>query len=151
MKIVTYPNPILRTRATPVEKVTEELVSTAQKMLSLMYESNGIGLSAQQVGLTDRIIVMDTTQVDPVNGFKGMLFNPEILHLSGQVIPFSEGCLSFPGIEQTVCRKSIVLVKYINAQNQPTTQIMTGISAICALHEIDHLNGILMIDYKESK
>lgn len=151
MNIITYPNNILRQYCSPVEDVTQELVATTEEMFGLMYKLGGIGLAAPQVGIAKAFFVMDTTMSDPANGFKGVLFNPKVIARGFQVQPHVEGCLSFPQIQQPTCRHSNIQVQYLGKNNELQMGNFTGISAICAQHEIDHLFGVLMIDYNQDK
>jgi len=157
MNILIHPNEILRKKCTPVEEISNELVLTAYEMMKLMKASGGIGLAAPQVGISERFFVMDTTEqivngevVPNPDGFKGILFNPYISARGLNVMPYVEGCLSFPKAQQPTCRASFIEVQYVDEYKKIQKVKLHGISAICAAHEIDHLNGVLFIDYNQT-
>ena len=112
----------------------------AKKMLALMDESNGIGLSATQIGLTQRIFVMR------VHGRERICINPEITESSDVLADYDEGCLSFPGDQCTIKRPDWVNVKYYSTDGTVTEDCLVGLEARCFQHELDHLNGITMWD-----
>jgi len=150
MNILIYPNEILRKKCTPVEEITNELVLTAHEMMKLMKASGGIGLASIQVGILQRFLVMDTTEIDAANGFKGILFNPRITAKGQKYMPYIEGCLSFPKVKQPTCRKDNIRVEYIDEYKKMQNIVLQGISAICFQHELEHLDGILLIDHKQT-
>ena len=147
MEIKIYPDPILREMAVPVEDITDGVVQIGKDMMWTMRENRGIGLSAQQVGLLQRIMVIDTTSVDPINGFKGVLINPTLLSNTQNNKLETEGCLSFPKQIKLISRPFSVKVKFVDENRKVRISIFTGITARCFLHELDHLNGKLFIDY----
>jgi peptide deformylase len=151
MTVLTYPNAILRQKAKPVEEISNELVLTAQEMMKLMLASNGVGLAAPQVGISQRFIVIDTTAFDPKGGMKAIMFNPEIIHRGTTMLPMVEGCLSLPGVQQPTCRISDITVQYVNEYKQVIHITLRGITAVCVQHEIEHLDGVLLIDYRSKK
>lgn len=161
MKILTFPDPRLREVAKPVEKFTPELKKLAEDMLETMYDANGIGLAAPQVGELIRMLVIDTRPRDE----KGrrynydemseleqsvkqplVLINPEIVKGDGKTT-FDEGCLSVPGFYETVNRFDHVEVKAFDVNGKEFTLKTDGLLAICIQHEMDHLEGTLFIDH----
>jgi peptide deformylase len=150
VNILAYPNDILRRKCTSVEEITNDLVFIARDMMDVMKEHGGIGLAAPQVGFPLKFFVMDTTEVDKENGFKGVLFNPVIFSKSDKFMPYVEGCLSFIGEQQPTCRSSSIEIGYVDAYKKLQKVQLKGISAICAQHELDHLYGVLFIDYNQT-
>lgn len=146
MKLRVYPDPILRTIASSVEKVTTGLASKAHEMLLFMEENGGIGLAAQQVGIEYRIITINTKAVDRKFGFRGVMFNPEILSVTEETLIYAEGCLSFPNERRGTKRAMGIVVKYLDENGKSHQNTFLGITSICIQHEIDHLNGKLFID-----
>jgi peptide deformylase len=145
-KLVLFPNPALRSRAAEeVRWVTDEHRAIAQKMLSTMYKENGIGLSAPQVGLSLRLIVLDIGN-NPI-----IMFNPHITQWLSDSKTEPEGCLSFPKLRKLVKRREIILVKFRDEDNGVYEREFRDLEARVIQHEIDHLNGILMIDYDHPK
>lgn len=143
MTILTYPNDSLRQKAVAVEKVTPELKKTALDMYKTMIEANGIGLASTQVGLDIRLLVLDD------NGTPLIMFNPSIMERSKDNQVASEGCLSFPGQTIEVKRSKSVKVKYRDENNKMQFKELRGLLARAFLHEFDHLQAVLFIDYLE--
>jgi peptide deformylase len=112
----------------------------AEKILALMDQSHGIGLSATQIGLTQRIFVMR------VHGRERICVNPEIIDSSDVFTEYDEGCLSFPGDQCTIVRPDWVNVRYQSPQGEVINDCLVGLEARCFQHELDHLNGITMWD-----
>jgi len=143
-QIVTYPEPILATKALPVRSVDGRIRELVRDMFDTMYDSKGIGLAAPQVGVGKRVIVVDISPVEEeIKPFA--LVNPEIVGKQGQVEGM-EGCLSVPGIEGMVCRYESVTVRGKNESGDPVTIETSGLLSRVLQHEIDHLDGILFID-----
>ena len=145
-KILTEPDPILRKKSTQVEKVDDKLRNLMKDMLETMYKAPGIGLAAIQIGILKRLVVIDLAKE---NEKKNPLFlvNPEIVSLSKNTSTYEEGCLSLPGQYAEIERPSECHIKYLDFHGK-TKQLKTeGLLATCIQHEIDHLNGILFIDY----
>ena len=135
-EILVEPNKTLREKSLPVNKVNEDLQRLMDDMLETMYAAPGIGLAAIQVGIPKRIIVLDIAQKDgPKNPM--CFVNPEII----------EGCLSVPGQFAEIDRPDKCHVKYLDYYGQPKEIKAEGMLATCIQHEIDHLEGILFIDY----
>ena len=145
-KILTEPNKILRQKSLPVEKVDGELQKLIDDMLETMYAAPGIGLAAIQVGVPKRIIVLDIASKDePKNPM--CFINPEIIEKSETNSTYEEGCLSVPGQCAEIDRPSKCYLKYLDYYGQPKELKAEGMLATCIQHEMDHLEGILFIDY----
>ena len=145
-QILTEPNKILRQKSVVVEKVDGELQKLMDDMLETMYAAPGIGLAAIQVGVPKRVIVMDLSrQEEPKNPM--FFVNPEISNKSENNSIYEEGCLSVPGQFAEINRPNSCLVKYLDYYGQPKEINATGLLATCIQHEVDHLEGILFIDY----
>lgn len=140
----------LRQKSTPIENIDDDVKHLAVRMLKTMYENNGIGLAANQVGINKRIIVFDVYGNSPQ-----VFVNPEIIEKSNSEIAISEGCLSVPNFNEKVKRSDRILVKYMDLDGNENTVIAEKLLAICIQHEIDHLDGILFVDrisfFKKSK
>jgi peptide deformylase len=141
-KIIYLPDPRLRKMSTPVTKFDAELHSLIDDMFETMYDANGVGLAAPQIGINLRLSVIDTI------GDKSqqlVIVNPEIIHAE-QDTAYDEGCLSVPGAYDKVIRPSKVTVKALDRFGQPFEISAEGLLAKCLQHEIDHINGKLFID-----
>ena len=146
LEIKLLPDPILRKKASPLEKVSEEVKTILNDMAETMYDAPGIGLAGNQVGILMRLVVMDcsTDEEDP-NLIK--MINPEIINSSDEIEELEEGCLSIPDHKSIVKRPANVKVKYLNIDGIEQTLDAEGLLAACVQHEIDHLNGILFVDH----
>jgi peptide deformylase len=145
-KILTEPNPVLRQKSIAVEQVDGELQKLMDDMLETMYAAPGIGLAAIQVGVPKRVIVLDiTSKEEPKNPM--YFINPEIVEKSKANSTYEEGCLSVPGQFAEIDRPNKCNVKYLDYYGQPKQLNTEGMLATCIQHEIDHLEGILFIDY----
>jgi len=144
LEILKYPHPLLRKRSQEVEKIDGEVKRLIENMRETMYQANGIGLAACQVGVNQRVIVLDVSPMDPDQEFFAMI-NPEIVSEEGEV-EFEEGCLSVPECVEKVKRKERVWVRGISPEGKEIEVRGEGILAIALKHEIDHLNGILILD-----
>ncbi len=145
-QILTEPNKVLRQKSLPVEKVDKDLQRLMDDMLETMYAAPGIGLAAIQVGVAKRVIVMD---LDQKEGKKNPLFfvNPEIIKRSNNNSTYEEGCLSVPGQFAEIDRPDECYVKFLDYNGNPKEIHTKGMLATCIQHEMDHLEGILFIDY----
>jgi len=145
-EILTEPNKILRQKSLKVEQVDKDLQTLMDDMLETMYAAPGIGLAAIQVGVPKRIIVLD---IDQKNNSKNPMFfvNPEIIEKSKINSTYEEGCLSVPGQFAEIDRPNECHVRYLDYYGQPKEIKAEGMLATCIQHEIDHLEGILFIDY----
>ena len=145
-EILTEPNKILRQVSKPVEKVTKEEQTLMDDMLDTMYHANGIGLAAIQIGVPKRIIVMDIQRKDQEK--KPMYFvNPVIKNKNKELSTYEEGCLSVPNQFAEVDRPATCEVEYLDYYGEKKLLKANGLLATCIQHEMDHLEGILFIDY----
>ena len=145
-KILTEPNKILRQISQPVEKVGDEEKELMRDMLETMYSANGIGLAAIQIGIPKRIIVMDLSKEE--NKKLPMYFvNPVIEEKNNEKTTYEEGCLSVPNQFAEIDRPSKCKVEYLDFNGNKQSLQAEGLLATCIQHEIDHLEGILFIDY----
>ena len=145
-KIVIEPDPILRKKSEILEKVDNELRLLLDDMLETMYAAPGIGLAAVQVGILKRLIVIDISK-DKEKKNPIFLINPEIIFKSKNTSIYEEGCLSLPGHFAEIERPEECHIKYIDYDGKKKEMKANGLLATCIQHEIDHLNGILFIDY----
>jgi len=144
--ILTVPNPILKQVSEPVQKVTDETRALMDDMLETMYDAPGIGLAAVQIGVPINVIVMDLAR-DGEEPHPQYFVNPEILEDVEDVQPYDEGCLSVPDIFDTVERAERVKITYLDYNGERVTEWAEGLYAVCIQHEMDHLKGIVFIDY----
>ena len=135
-----YPDPVLRKIASPVSMVNDVICHLIKKMSNIMYNNKGIGLAAPQVGTLERVIIADIGE-----GLISMI-NPEILTGFGEDY-LEEGCLSLPETVVNVKRKQSVFVRYLDKNEKEKESELDGLTSRVIQHEIDHLNGILIIDY----
>ena len=145
-QILTEPNEILRKKSLPVDSVDKDLQILMDDMLETMYAAPGIGLAAIQVGIPKRVIVLDIEQKE---GNKKPLFfvNPEIIQKSKNLSTYEEGCLSVPGQFAEIDRPDKCHIKYLDYYGEKKEINAEGMLATCIQHEMDHLEGILFIDY----
>ena len=145
-KILTEPNKILRQKSSIVEKVDKDIQKLMDDMLETMYAAPGIGLAAIQVGVAKRIIVLDIAPKDsPRNPM--YFINPEIIEKSENQSTYEEGCLSVPGQFAEINRPEKCHIKYLDYNGEKKEIKAEGMLATCIQHEMDHLEGILFIDY----
>ena len=145
-EILTEPNKILRKKSLAVDTVDEDLQKLMDDMLETMYAAPGIGLAAIQVGVPKRVIVLDLSRKDePKNPM--YFVNPEIISKSENNSTYEEGCLSVPGQFAEIVRPDKCHIKYLDYFGQPKELIAEDMLATCIQHEMDHLEGILFIDY----
>ena len=145
LKIVTAPDPILNTVCEPCVVGDKSLVRLADQMAQTMYESNGCGLAAPQVGVTKRIVVIDC-DVDSEEPRPIALVNPVILETRGEVVRDGEGCLSVPGITVQIARPEWAHVRYYDLDGNECEIEGDGLLGRCLQHEIDHLDGKTMLE-----
>ena len=144
--IITAPDPRLRTKSKPVEKVNDTLRALMDDMLETMYDAPGIGLAAIQVGVPLRVIVMDlAAEGEPPE--PRYFVNPEILDPSDDTALYDEGCLSVPDAYETVERPERCRVRYLDYNGNRQELDAEGLLATCIQHEMDHLEGILFVDH----
>jgi len=145
--ILIHPDPRLKKLAAPVASVDRDLRALADDMLATMYDAPGIGLAAPQVGVLRRLIVMDCVKEDDAAPQPMVLFNPEVTWISEETSTHEEGCLSIPEHFAEVTRPAEVRVQWVDMDGKPKEEQFDGLWSTCVQHEIDHLNGILFIDY----
>ena len=145
-KIITEPDPILRKKCEPLEKVDNDTKKLMDDMLETMYAAPGIGLAAIQVGILKRLVVIDISK-DEKKKNPIFLINPLIVHQSKKTAVYEEGCLSLPGQYAEIERPAECTIKYIDYNGKEKKLKTDGLLATCVQHEVDHLNGILFIDY----
>ena len=145
-KILIEPDPILRKKCAPLEKVDDDIRKLMKDMLETMYDAPGIGLAAVQIGILKRLVVLDVSKdenkKDPL-----FLINPEIISKSENSSVYEEGCLSLPGQFAEIERPAECFLKYIDLNGKEKKLKADGLLSTCIQHEVDHLNGILFIDY----
>tara|TARA_B100002019_G_scaffold287930_1_gene300715 strand:+ start:246 stop:767 length:522 start_codon:yes stop_codon:yes gene_type:complete len=144
-KIVIEPDPILRKKSDPVEIVDQNLRKLLDEMLEIMYAAPGIGLAAIQIGIPKRLIVIDVSKEERKKPL--YLINPEITFTSKNTSVYEEGCLSLPGHFAEIERPAECHLNYIDYEGKKKSLKADGILATCIQHEVDHLNGVLFIDY----
>jgi peptide deformylase len=144
--ILIHPDPRLKKVCDTVTGVDDRLRALADDMLQTMHEAPGIGLAAPQVGVLSRLIVMDCTAKDQ-EPEPMALFNPRVVWASKEMNTYSEGCLSIPDQYEDVTRPAEVRVEFLDVNGKEIEQHFDGLWATCVQHEIDHLEGVLFIDY----
>jgi len=145
-KILTEPDPFLRQKSKLVEKVDDKIRSLMNDMLETMYDAPGIGLAAIQIGIPKRIIVLDISK-DPEKKEPMYFINPEKVYISEDQATYEEGCLSVPGQFAEIDRPDKCHIKYLDYNGDFKELKAEGLLATCIQHEMDHLEGILFIDY----
>ena len=145
--IVLHPDPRLKKVAAPVDDLSDELRTLADDMLSTMYDAPGIGLAAPQVGILQRLIVLDCIKEEGAAPRPIAMFNPKIVAASDDINVYEEGCLSIPEIYADVTRPEAVTVRWMDVNGAEQEDTFDGLWATCVQHEIDHLDGKLFIDY----
>ena len=143
LPILHYPDPRLHTKAVPVAHVDERIRQLVADMAETMYAAPGVGLAATQVNVHERVIVVDVSE--DKSGLLALI-NPEIIAREGEQT-CEEGCLSVPGIYDTVTRSERVRVRALNEKGDPYEFDAEGLLAICVQHEIDHLEGKVFVEY----
>lgn len=143
LNILQYPDERLHTVAQPVAKIDERIQTLIQDMFETMYEARGIGLAATQVDVHERIVVMDLSEE---KNEPRVFINPVITHKNGETT-YEEGCLSVPGIYDTVTRAEQVTVEALNEKGETFTLEADGLLAICIQHELDHLMGKVFVEH----
>ena len=159
LPIVAYGAQVLRVKGTEIDKEYPGLEQLIEDMWETMYESSGVGLAAPQINRPIRLFVVDSTQIftnldeDEIGkypdepGIKEVFINARILNLNGEPWPYTEGCLSIPKIREEILRNEEVTLEYEDAQFQQHTKTFNGLTARVILHEYDHIEGKLFIDY----
>ncbi|WP_171960006.1 peptide deformylase [Roseobacter denitrificans] len=145
--IILHPDPRLKKTAEPVADISDELRRLGDDMLETMYDAPGIGLAAPQVGILQRVVVMDCIKEPGDTPRPVIMFNPEVIATSDETSVYEEGCLSIPEQFAEVTRPAEVEVRWMDRDGAAQSEVFTGLWATCAQHEIDHLDGKLFIDY----
>jgi peptide deformylase len=148
MKILIYPDKMLRSEAKPVENIDENTQTLIDNMAETMYGAHGIGLAAVQVGVPIRLIIYDLTPTAEGRNLS-VLINPEILQTEGNIV-YQEACLSVVDFSADVSRNAQVKVRGVDRHGNPVDIEAEDLLAVCLQHEIDHLNGVLYIDHISS-
>jgi|APSaa5957512576_1039674.scaffolds.fasta_scaffold54350_2 peptide deformylase len=151
LPILTFPAKSLKETSVPVEEVTSRITDLVKDMFETMYDAQGIGLAAPQIGENINLLVMDVKKPDPIDDEKEIsnpicLINPEIIQSEG-IMEYEEGCLSCPELLVMVERAQSILVKALDAEGRPIEHKLTDLEAVCTQHEMDHLKGMLLTDY----
>ena len=151
-EILTFPDPRLALKSTPVETVDDEIKQLIDDMFETMYVAEGVGLAAPQVGITKRIIVVDCgprgeeEEDGPLKAIEPIaIVNPVVTSGEGKIM-WEEGCLSVPGYTDEVERSATITVEGLDREGQPLSIEADGLLAVCIQHEIDHLEGVLFVD-----
>jgi peptide deformylase len=143
-EILRYPHPLLKRRSEKVERIDEETRRMIEDMMETMYHANGIGLAACQIGIPRRIIVLDVSPIDPEHNLFVMI-NPEVISEEGE-IDHEEGCLSVPDCFEKVKRREKICVRGLSPEGKEIEVVGEGILGFALQHEIDHINGIVILD-----
>lgn len=144
LEIRKYPDEILKKKAEAITDINSDLQRLIDDMIETMYKANGVGLAAPQVGVSKRLIVVDTSPREE-NQSLIVLINPEISDSEGEILS-EEGCLSLPGFITRLKRKEKILVKGLDRKGKEIEVQATGLLARALQHELDHLEGILLVD-----
>jgi len=146
LDIIIAPDPRLKVKCKPVAKVDAKVARLMEDMLETMYAAPGIGLAAPQVGVAQRVIVLDVAREDEKPAPLRMA-NPELVWVSDEDTTYNEGCLSLPEHYADVVRPKAIRVRYLDHQNEIRELEAEGLLATCIQHEMDHLDGILFVDH----
>lgn len=145
--ILLHPDPRLKKACAAISDVSDDLRALADDMLETMYDAPGIGLAAPQIGILQRLIVLDCVKEEGEDAQPTIMFNPEIIASSDDQNVYEEGCLSIPEHYGEVTRPAMVHVGWIDRDGNAQSQEFDGLWATCVQHEIDHLDGKLFIEY----
>ena len=143
-RIHTYGDPVLREKTEPVTEFNDDLRSFVQDMIEAMYEDNGIGLAAPQVGIPRKIVVIDRSLGERVDDVLPLI-NPEIVETEGECV-LEDGCLSVPGVWEEISRPERIVVRFQDIEGAVHETDADGMLARVVQHEADHLDGILFVD-----
>ncbi len=146
-KILIHPDPRLKKVCAAVPDISDDLRRLAKDMLETMYDAPGIGLAAPQVGILERLIVLDCVKEDGAKPEPLVMVNPRVIGASDETNVYDEGCLSIPDQYAEVTRPAEVRVEWLDLDGNLQERDMDGLWATCVQHEIDHLEGKLFIDY----
>ena len=145
-EIITVPNPLLKTVSKPVDAIDSKILGILNDMLETMYAAPGIGLAAIQIGIPKRLLVIDIGR-DNENRNPHFFINPEILDPAEELSSFEEGCLSVPGVWEEIERPNECNVRFLDINGDEKNIRYSGMMATVIQHEMDHLNGIVFVDY----
>ena len=145
--IILHPDSRLKKKAVNVENIDDSLISLADDMMETMYDAPGIGLAAPQIGILERLIVMDCAKKEDENPDPFIMINPTITSSSEEKNVYEEGCLSIPEHSAEITRPELIQVEWVDLEGKQHTKEFNGLKSTCVQHEIDHLNGKLFIDY----
>ena len=145
LEIITYPNRFLLQHTRPVTDIDGQLQQLIEDMAETMYAAPGVGLAANQVGSSNRILVFDEMSDDQKRQYQ-VIINPKLIESDGELLSENEGCLSVPEFRSDVKRSARVLVEGVDREGKPMRMEAEGFRAIVLQHEIDHLDGTLFID-----
>ena len=157
LPIVAYGSSVLKVKASPVSIPDPNLKKLIANMWETMYNANGVGLAAPQIGESKRLFVIDATpfgkdeelskeEVEVINGFKQVFINPVMIAETGEEWDFTEGCLSIPNIREDVSRKKEITIQFLDEQLVEQKLTLNGLAARVVQHEYDHIEGILFTD-----
>ena len=145
-KILLYPDPLLLMRSAKINIFDKNLVNLSKDLIDTMYDAEGVGLAAPQIGINKRIFVMDCSSENEEKDCR-VVINPEIEHASEELGSYKEGCLSIPGITEEISRPKVIKVLYQDVNGVLQRDTYDDLWSICFQHELDHLNGKLFIDH----
>jgi peptide deformylase len=145
-KILLYPDPLLLMRSAKINIFDKNLVNLSKDLIDTMYDADGVGLAAPQIGINKRIFVMDCSSENEEKDCR-VVINPEIEHASEEIGSYKEGCLSIPGITEEISRPKVIKVLYQDVNGVLQRDTYDDLWSICFQHELDHLNGKLFIDH----
>lgn len=157
LPIVAYGSPVLKKKAVDISKDYPKLDELIDNMFETMYNANGVGLAAPQIGLSVRLFVIDAKpfsqdeslsedEVKELESFKRVFINPKIIEETGVEWDFNEGCLSIPDVHEDIFRKPEIKIDYLDEHFNPKTEVLSGLPARVVQHEYDHIEGILFTD-----
>lgn len=152
LSIVEVPDQRLRAVCTPVTEVDDAARALVRDMIETMYDANGIGLAAPQVGVLTRVVVIDLQErgaeegAEPVQTPRAFI-NPELMEVSEELFTYNEGCLSIPEQYAEVTRPARCRIRWLDEAGVAQEEALDGLMATCMQHEIDHLNGVLFVDH----
>jgi peptide deformylase len=146
LPIVIAPNPALKAKAKPVQKVDDDMRRLLDDMLETMYAAPGIGLSGNQIGVLQRLVVLDVARSDE-KARPMKLINPEVVWRSDELATYNEGCLSLPDQYADVSRPARITFRFVDETGKRQEMSADGLLATCVQHEIDHLDGVLFVDH----
>ena len=156
LEIIEVPDPLLRAQSAPVERIDDDLKRLVSDMFETMYEAPGIGLAAVQVAVPRRVLIVDLQEPEPVGEGEDegppvkrphVFINPEILERSDKRKSYTEGCLSIPDQYAEVERPDVIRARWLDLEGKTREGEFDGLMSVCLQHEVDHLNGVLFIDY----